>query len=231
MVGRSLFITGTDTGVGKTVVACAVVRALRERGFDVGVMKPMETGVLNEGPLDAQALRDAAGVSDTIEEICPLQFALPAAPNVAAAEEGRIVDLDRVRDNYATLAARHEVMVVEGAGGLLVPTAPGHDMGDLAQGLDLALIVVARMALGTINHTLLTLREIERRKIPLAGVILSESNGPISNSDRANLTHLRAELGDTVVGEITAQSVASDTAHKNIQIDRVLSASSQRRAS
>ena len=85
MVGRSLFITGTDTGVGKTVVACAVVRALRERGFDVGVMKPMETGVLNEGPLDAQALRDAAGVSDTIEEICPLQFALPAAPNVAAA--------------------------------------------------------------------------------------------------------------------------------------------------
>ncbi|MFP8871285.1 MAG: dethiobiotin synthase [Myxococcota bacterium] len=223
MTSRGVFITGTDTGVGKTVAACALVRALRERGVDVGVMKPMETGVGRDGPLDAQALRDAAGVTDTIEEICPLQFALPAAPNVAASEEGRVVDLEVVRNTFATLSARHDMIIVEGAGGLLVPTAPGCDMGDLAQSLRMSVIVVARMALGTINHTLLTLREIERRQIALAGVVLSESNGSLSDSDRANLDHLRGELGEQIVGEIFMQSVADDTAHECIHVDRLLS--------
>ena len=76
---RGFFVTGTDTGVGKTIAACALVRGLRERGIDVGVMKPIETGVTHAGPLDALALREAAGVGDGIEEICPLEFALPAA--------------------------------------------------------------------------------------------------------------------------------------------------------
>ncbi|HIM03171.1 MAG TPA: dethiobiotin synthase [Myxococcales bacterium] len=223
MTSRGVFITGTDTGVGKTVAACALVRALRERGVDVGVMKPMETGVGKEGPLDAQALRNAAGVKDTIDEICPLQFALPAAPNVAASAESRVVDLDIVRDGFKTLAARHEMMIVEGAGGLLVPTAGSGDMGSFAEDLDLPIIVVARMALGTINHTLLTLREIERRQIALAGVVLSESNGSLSDSDRANLDHLRGELGEQIVGEIFMQSVADDTAHECIHVDRLLS--------
>ena len=222
MPARGFFITGTDTGVGKTVAACALVRALRERGVDVGVMKPIETGVGDRGPLDAIALRDAAGVKDTIEEVCPLQFALPAAPNVAAAAEGRSVELDVVRDVYAALAARHEVMIVEGAGGLLVPNAGGQDMGDLAKDLRLPLVVVARMALGTINHTLLTLREIERRDLALAGVVLSESNGELSPADHANLSHLRGELRELIIGEISAQSVAEGTAHENIDLDRLL---------
>lgn len=196
------FVTGTDTGVGKTVAACALVRGLRERGIDVGVMKPIETGVGVAGPLDALALRDAAGVGDGIEEICPLQFAMPAAPNVAAAAEAREVDLELLAQSFAEIAGRHELMVVEGAGGLLVPTTSGSDMGDLAQQLDLAVIVVARMALGTINHTLLTLREVERRGLALAGVILCDADGSLSNSDRANLSHLRAELGPLLVGEI-----------------------------
>jgi dethiobiotin synthetase len=93
-------------------------------------------------------------------------------------------------------------MVVEGAGGLLVPTADACDMGDLAGQLGLPLLVVARMGLGTINHTLLTLREIERRGLPLAGVILCEADGPLSEPERANLEHLRAQLGGLLVGEI-----------------------------
>ena len=222
MTSRGVFITGTDTGVGKTVAACALVRALRGRGVDVGVMKPMETGVGRDGPLDAQALRDASGVKDTIEEICPLQFALPAAPNVAAAAESRVVDLEVVRDGFKALASRHKMMIVEGAGGLLVPTAGSGDMGSLAEDLDLPIIVVARMALGTINHTLLTLKEIERRGLALAGVILSESNGELSPSDRANLGHLRGELDALLLGEITARSVATNTAHECIDLDRLL---------
>ena len=85
MTARGFFVSGTDTGVGKTVVACALVRALRRRGLDAGVMKPIETGVGAEGPLDAQALRSAAAATEPLEEICPQTFALPAAPTVAAA--------------------------------------------------------------------------------------------------------------------------------------------------
>jgi dethiobiotin synthetase len=155
---RGFFVSGTDTGVGKTVASCALVQGLRARGIDVGVMKPIETGVGSDGPLDAQALREAAGVEDSLGEICPLQFALPAAPNVAAAAEGRGIDLAFLLRSFDALAARHDVMVVEGAGGLLVPTADTCDMGDLARQFELELIVVARMGLGTINHTLLTLR-------------------------------------------------------------------------
>lgn len=199
---RGFFITGTDTGVGKTLAACALVRGLRVRGIDVGVMKPIETGVGDAGPLDALALRNAAGVEDLLEEICPLQFALPAAPIVAAAAEGRGVDLGLLLQCFDEMASRHELMVVEGAGGLLVPTADACDMGDLAQQFGLAMIVVARMGLGTINHTLLTLREIEHRGIELAGVILSEAGGPLSDPHRANLEHLRGELGSLLVGEI-----------------------------
>ncbi|MFT5443521.1 MAG: dethiobiotin synthetase [Myxococcota bacterium] len=216
------FITGTDTGVGKTVVSCAIVAGLRKRGLDVGVMKPMETGVGDAGPLDAIALREAAGVEDTLEEICPIQFALPAAPNVAAHAEGRVVDLNVVTSGYKTLASRHEIMVVEGAGGLLVPTVESEDMGSLSAALGLPIIVVARMALGTINHTLLTLREIERRGLPLAGVVLSESGGVLSEADRANLAHLRSELGERLIGEVPHLPEGVSASSDAIQMTRLL---------
>lgn len=202
MRARGLFVTGTDTGVGKTVVGCAIVRALRARGFDVGVMKPIETGVGPAGPMDAQALWHATDESDDLDDVCPLRFALPAAPNVAAEAEGREVDLKRIAQTFERLAKRHEIMLVEGAGGLLVPTRSGADMGDLAHELELPALVVARAALGTINHTLLTLAELERRRLPLAGVVVSHSTGPLSDADRANFAHLQRELGARLLGEI-----------------------------
>jgi dethiobiotin synthetase len=201
-VKAGVFVSGTDTGVGKTVAACALVRALRERGFDVGVMKPIETGVGAAGPLDALALQEAASCGDPLEEVCPLRFELPAAPNVAAAHEGRGVDLDRVQTAYQSLAARHTVMVVEGAGGLLVPTHARATMADLAARLELPVLVVARAALGTINHTRLTLEALEGRGLPLLGVVISHCAGPLSEADAANLGVLRAELGERLVGEI-----------------------------
>ncbi|HEB89115.1 MAG TPA: dethiobiotin synthase, partial [Deltaproteobacteria bacterium] len=130
-----LFITGTDTGVGKTFVSCALARGLRAAGIDVGVMKPVETGVGETGPEDARALIRAAAVDDDPELVCPLRFPLPAAPQAAAlAESGGpetgqgqretdvfVFPIDRLVDAYATLSARHDFMLVEGAGGLLVP--------------------------------------------------------------------------------------------------------------
>lgn len=196
------FVTGTDTGVGKTVVACALVETLRRAGRDVGVMKPIETGVGSDGPLDARALREAADVDDPLERICPIQLALPAAPNVAAAHEGRSLSLAPVRSALAALRRRHETLVVEGAGGLLVPILKGFDMAELADELGLPLVVAARASLGTINHTLLTLEAIERRGLPLAGVVVSHATGVLSEADAANLAHLKRELGDRLLGEI-----------------------------
>ncbi len=204
-MNRGLFVTGTDTGAGKTVVACAVVRGLRDRGLDVGVMKPIETGVdPNTGPLDASALRAAAGDPDPLDRVCPLQFALPAAPNVAAASEGRGVDLARVHEVYEDLALHHDWMVVEGAGGLLVPTTDDATMADLARDLELPLLVVARAALGTINHTRLTLEEVTRQGIDLVGVAISHDH-VISDADAANLDCLRQWLGERLLFEVPTQ--------------------------
>jgi dethiobiotin synthetase len=197
-----VFVTGTDTGVGKTVVACALSRALRARGEDVGVMKPIETGVPPAGPADAIALREAAGADDPLELVCPQRFALPAAPTVAAAAEGRRVELAPVREAFAKLAARHAFLVVEGAGGLLAPAAEGMAMADLARELGLPLLVVARASLGTINHTRLTLEAAAARGLELAGVVISHGSAPLPAADLANLEALREELGPRLVGEV-----------------------------
>jgi len=218
---RSLFVTGTDTGVGKTVVSCALIAGLRARGLDAGAMKPVETGVGEEGPLDAQALRAAAGDDDPLDLVCPEQFALPAAPTVAAAAEGRSVDGARIRDAFAEIAARHALVVVEGAGGLLVPVTDDADMADLAGSLGLPVLVVARAALGTINHTLLTLRELDRRGLECVGVVLSHSDGVLSPADAANLEVLRAELGRRLVGEVPPLGADAEADPACLDLDRI----------
>jgi dethiobiotin synthetase len=206
-----LFVTGTDTGVGKTVVSCALARGLRKAGLDVGVMKPSETGVTTSGPLDALALRDAAGVDDPLSLICPLQYTLPAAPEAAAASEGRPVSIDEIDRAYHALAARHEVLLVEGAGGLLVPLSEDFDMADLAARLELPVLLVARAELGTINHTLLSVEACLRRGLELVGVVISHSGGELSEADARNLQLLRARLGDLLIGELPPLA-ESDTA-------------------
>jgi dethiobiotin synthetase len=165
-------------------------------------MKPIETGVGPDGPLDALALREAAGAKDALELVCPQRFALPAAPTVAAAAEGRRVDLGAVRSAFAALAARHACLVVEGAGGLLAPAAEGASMADLAGQLGLPLLVVARARLGTINHTRLTLEAAAARGLPVAGVVVSLGAETLSAADRENFAALRAELGARLLGEI-----------------------------
>ena len=196
------FVSGTDTGAGKTVAACGLVRALRARGIDAGAMKPIETGVGDAGPLDALALQAAAGGTDRLEDVCPIQFPLPAAANVAAAHAGRSIDLDLIREAFDRLAARHAVVIVEGAGGLLAPCSDHSSMADLAKELGLPLILVARSALGTINHTRLCLEAAASRNLPVVGVVVSHTNGPLSEADAANFEHLRESLGEDLIGEI-----------------------------
>jgi len=197
-----IFVTGTDTGVGKTLVSRALIAALRKTGLKVGAMKPIETGVGKGGPLDAIALRDAAGSTDPLTTICPQQFALPAAPIAAASAEKREVDLAAIDAAFETLATGRDLMVVEGAGGLLVPIQDDCTMAELAQRLELPLLVVARASLGTINHTALTLEVAASNKLPVLGVIISHADGPISAADASNLLALKNFLGDRLIGEI-----------------------------
>jgi dethiobiotin synthetase len=217
-----LFISGTDTGVGKTRVACAMVRTLRARGLRVGVMKPVETGVGKAGPLDALALARAAGRLDDLAAISPFRFALPAAPSVAAEAERSAVDLARIVASFGTLRAGSDLMLVEGAGGVRVPVTRDEDMLDLARLLGLPILLVARASLGTINHTLLSLAEIRRRGLPLAGVVISHPSGPISGPDEANLAALVADLGDRLVGVLPPLAGDATPAEGWLDCDRLL---------
>ena len=222
MTARGVFVTGTDTGVGKTLVACALVRGLRSLGLDVGVMKPVETGVGAAGPRDALALREAAAVDDPLELVCPFALALPAAPTVAAAAEGRAIDLGTIRRAFETLASRHGCVVAEGAGGLLVPVADGASMADLARELGLPLLVVARASLGTINHTFLTLEAARTRGLRVAGVVISHSSGALTSADAANLGALRQALGETLVGEIPPLREAEAPPADAVDLDSIV---------
>ena len=220
---RGLFVTGTDTGVGKTLVACAVVRALRARAVDVGVMKPVETGVGDAGPLDALALQRAAATPDPVELICPQRFALPAAPSAAARDVERTVDLAAIRNAYAEIRNRHDTVIVEGAGGLLVPVSEELDMAGLAGELGLPLLVVARASLGTINHTLLTLEVAQKRGLEVAGVVISHAVDPVSYADIVNLEELRFALGDLLRGEIPKLREGEHPGSTLIDVDALLS--------
>ncbi len=170
---QGYFVTGTGTGVGKTFVSCALIREARSRQLRVFGFKPIETGCIGPGD-DQQALVEAAGNWQRGALAGALQFQLPAAPLVAAAAEGRTIDLEPIRETYETGAAQADLVVVEGAGGWRVPITATSDMSTLAAMLKLPVIVVGSAILGTINHSLLTVEAVERDGQVVAAVVLSQ---------------------------------------------------------
>lgn len=172
-----LFVTGTDTGVGKTLVSAALVRRLVQQGCSVGVMKPVETGV-DAGPSDhsdAARLMAAAGSTDALDLMSPYRFSSPVAPLSAAMAQGQVIELGEIVRRYDELAARYPCVVVEGVGGLLVPMGRDWDIADLISRLGLPVVLVGRVGLGGINHALLTLESLERRRITVMALILNET--------------------------------------------------------
>lgn len=165
---RGLFVTGTDTEVGKTRVSSALVSALRGRGVDAVGMKPIECG----GRQDAETLLHASGRSDlALDEINPVFLSEPVAP--AAVTPPFVVDLEGLKASFEELGGRADFVVVEGAGGWLVPLDETHTMASLAEVLGLPVLVVAANRLGVLSHTLLTIRAVERSGLDCAGVYLN----------------------------------------------------------
>jgi dethiobiotin synthetase len=204
---RGLFITGTDTGVGKTVVTAAIARALRARGVRVGVSKPVATGAVRQGGRlvseDTQHLAEAAGVEDHLERITPFLFAEPAAPPVAAAQAGVTLTLAELAGAVGWWVGRADVVLIEGVGGLLCPLTERETVADLAGALRLPVILVARTALGTLNHTLLTLEVAYSRRLVVAGVVLNEAEPPQGTlAERTNPGELQRRVAVPVLAVV-----------------------------
>ena len=185
---RGTLITGTDTGIGKTTVACALVSALTRRGLSIGVYKPAETGCkyvrrILSGP-DCRLLADAAGNKQEPEEVASYLFELPAAPLVAAEQAGKRIDPLALVQDYEALQKRFGHIIVEGAGGLMVPLADGYTYLDLAKHLKLDVVVVVGSRLGCINHALLTFSDIQATGVRMRGYVMNtmlpEKDDPVS---------------------------------------------------
>lgn len=200
-MSRGIFVTGTDTGVGKTLVASGLAAWCKRQGIDVGVMKPVATG----GHADGLRLVKAAGVRDPQSLISPICYREPLAPYTAALVARRPVDWSVMMSAYRELRRRHPLLIVEGIGGLLVPLSRTKTVADLIAAMRLPVLIVAREGLGTLNHTLLTVEHAQRRGLHVLGVVVNEEQPPAKArgarlAERTNPAVLRTCLPVPVLG-------------------------------
>jgi dethiobiotin synthetase len=193
-----VFVTGTSTEVGKTIVAAVIARTLAAEGKRVAVFKPAVTGLEEEGETDHELLRRASGSSQSDEEITPYRYQPPASPHLAAALAGEEIDPERLRQAARAAAEGVDAIVCEGVGGLLVPLSPTYLVRDLAAELAYPLVIVASPGLGTINHTLLTLESARAAGLEVAAVVLDPWPEDPSEIERSNRQTI-AELGQVRV--------------------------------
>jgi len=214
-----LLVTGTDTGIGKTVIAAAIAHWLRRQGLRVAVCKPAGSGCVHrrEGLVseDAEFLAHCADARHPLDLICPQRFAEPLAPAIAAQRAGTELDWESIDRAIGLMCRDSDVMVVEGVGGLMVPMDAKHTFLDLAAWLALPAVVVARPTLGTINHTLLTLSALRARGVKVAGVVINRY--PTDTPGAAEETNPRAieKWGRVSVLAIVPEEPLPPRAHPN----------------
>lgn len=193
MIYYGLIITGTDTGVGKTELGCALARAFRKKGLQVGVFKPVETGCKKKGRKliaeDAQRLARASGIRTPLNLIAPYQFSLPASPFSSARAEGKEIFFEKIYQIFDELAGEYDLVLVESAGGLLVPVNENFLFADLIKPMHLPILLVAENRLGVINQVLLNLEVARSRGLEILGVVLNQTQ-PVKVSEKL----LNAEL-------------------------------------
>ena len=220
-----LFVTGTSTGVGKTVVTCQIARALRAAGTHVGVYKPACSGAElddagNRFWGDVRALSAAVGDVFPEEWICPQRLAAPLAPPSAARLEGKSVDSGLLRTGAAHWNGRVELLLVEGVGGLLCPLTDDETVADFAGDLGFPLLIVASLELGTINHTLLTVEVARARGLPIAGVVMNATSDAVDADVAASsMAEIAARAQVPVLGPNSYQSPERNGDHIESGID------------
>ena len=218
-MNTGFFITGTDTGVGKTFVAAGLIRAMKEQGIDVCPMKPAETGCrVSKGRLisdDTLKLIQESGVDEPIDVINPYRFRKPLAPSVAAEFEGGNFKKRIVLDAYKQLAIKHEMIIVEGAGGIMVPLYKRYLFLDLVKDLNLPLMIVARSGLGTINHSLLTIEAARKKGIKILGVIMNSAIKSKKDISCKTNPEVIAQIGKVSILGIIPHIAGSDNKIKN----------------
>ena len=173
---RSFFITGTDTGIGKTMFTCGLAQSLRNFGIDVGVMKPFATGTPQNNGFqseDVSLLVKHSGTSDPEYLINPYFFSIPTSPYLAAKKLGKTIDIDLVLSSFEKLQSLHDVVLVEGIGGIMTPILKDYFVADLIKDLNLDTIIVTGTKIGTVNHTLLTLAQCKKYGIKISGLVLN----------------------------------------------------------
>jgi len=203
---KGYFISGTDTGVGKTIVTACLLASYQKHGINTGFMKPIETGVdpecSSEANSDAKFLLEISGNQDNLEEVCPIRLKPAAAPLQAARMTNQSLDINLIMENFYKLQTRYDQMLVEGVGGLMVPIKPNYLVSDLIKDMQLPLIIVSRVSLGTLNHTLLTLKMAQDIGIEIAGIILnSPRSEPLSEIESGQASLIQELSGLPVLGE------------------------------
>ena len=202
----AIFVTATDTGVGKTVVTAALAVALLAHEKSVGVMKPVETGVVKGQPSDAGRLTRTAQVSDSLDFVRPYAFRLPVAPLDAARAERRTIKISTIMRAYRQLQAQHDLLLIEGVGGVHVPITPTMDVLDLIKKLRVPVLVVGRVGLGGVNHALLTLNALHERKVSVLALVLNQTcpakTAVASLQERSTVELLREFAGVPVIGPL-----------------------------
>ncbi len=205
MSARGFFVTGTDTGVGKTLVACALLRAFAQRGLRSVGMKPVAAGAEQVDGVwrndDVEALIAAGNVAAPREWVNPYCFEPPIAPHIAATIENKRIEINYLRSSYERLSALANVVVVEGAGGFCVPLNDLETSADLARELALPVVLVVGMRLGCLNHALLTAEAIRARGLTLAGWVANHIAAAMPQAD-ANVAALQARLGAPLLARI-----------------------------
>jgi len=202
-MSKGFFITGTDTDVGKTVVTAGLLATLRERGYDIGLMKPFQTDFIEDGERllspDLEFVLKFVDLETDYDLMNPIRLREPLAPSVAAEVEGVKIDLTKVDRAYEELLELHQAIIVEGAGGLMVPLAKNFLTPDLVKRFELPIIIVARPNLGTINHTVLTVKVARQLGIEVLGVIINGFKAAEAGIAEKTNPEVIAELADVPI--------------------------------
>lgn len=202
----AIFFTGTDTGVGKTAIVGAIAHILKQDGMDVGVMKPVATGCRKAGDRlisdDVEFLCRAIGHRDPDQILCTYHFEQPVAPLLAAEQAGVEIRLPDIVSNYFVMLGAHDLVLIEGIGGLLVPLNRVQFVSDLIEWLHLPVVVISRNLLGTLNHTLLTIEYLKQRKIRVLGIILNHPTEEMDASQATNASIIEKQTELPILGTV-----------------------------